>query len=634
MRSSLTQLVAELSSLTRHTVRVLGRLWAPVLSLMLLGWATQQLSILIATEVSAVWAWGVIIVLAVGAVIQLATVIAVLRVVAVDLGLPKMLAEASTVESVDDDRDTSLVALLNITILPFLAMYVAFGYLQDYAARLTIVATYRKGIGDLLGALNPLENTTTLIVMLVLLGAGFIFKRLVDPWQRRTRHPLVVGGIQIMVEACLAFVVLLGGYRVYQSFSLWWDSRRVSAWLDHATSAVLAPVPSEVTNAVAATWQALSGQLWPVLVDGLARPLLWLAMAGLVFGSRVLTLADLWRLGRPVTHTATRREQVLARLQSQSSTARGVRAIVLKAQTLAASGIDDTVIPAWQSLRLVVRAGWPFLGAFVIGFTALDLVGKQLEVWVTRLIGGQLVGVWIKIYPFLDLLPLVLVMGVTWVFLAVAYTRALSIFAGEAGETVAPVLVPQVPGVLRSLRTSRVQAITVILVTALVVAGAAAVPATPGSQVVHASVLTSTDLHGQQVSVDHPRFATAISIGGKTVTTDELFVIVRVQVRNPGPKPGSVVATFVSGQSRYPTWDFGGTPTAPPGFLVAQDVVFEVDPSAVTPDARLVFSAVGENIALHGYQKTLEVDLALPPGAVAATQEVITVSDMPERVGA
>jgi hypothetical protein len=623
-----------LSSLTHHTARALGRLWAPVLALMLLGWATQQLSILIATEVSARWAWGVIIVLAVGAVIQLATVIAVLRVVAVDLGLPKMLAEASAVESVDDDRDTSLVALLNITILPFLAMYVVFGYLQDYAARLTIVATYRKGVGDLLGALNPLVNTTTMIVMLALLGAGFVFKRLVDPWLKRTRHPLVVGGIQVMVEAVLAFVVLLGGFRLYESFSLWWDGRRISAWLDQAASAILAPVPPAISDAAAAGWQAFSGQVWPVLVDGLARPLLWLAMAGLVFGSRVLTLADLWRVGRPVTHTATRRERVLARLQSQSSTARGLRAIVLKVQTFAASGIDDTIIPAWQSLRLVVRAGWAFLGAFVIGFTALDLVGTQLDVWATRLIGGQLVGVWIKLYPFLDLLQLVLVMGVTWVFLAVAYTRALSIFAGEAGEAVAPVLVPQLPGVLTSLRAGRGQAITVILVTALVVAGAAAVPNTAGSQVVHGSLLTATDLHGQQVTVDHARFAKTISIDGTSVSTDEVFVVVRVRVRNPGPKTGSVVATFASGPSRYPTWDYAGTPVAPPGFQVSQDLIFEVDPTTVAPGARLIFSAVGENIALRGYQKTVEVDLELPADALTATQESITVSDLPEREAA
>jgi hypothetical protein len=370
VRGSLTQLGAELLSLIHHTGRTVARLWVPLLALMLLGWSAQELSILIATEVSGVTAWGVIPVLAVGAVIQLTTIVAVLRLVAVTLGLPRMLTEAADAESVEDDRDTSLVSLVTITLLPFLTMYVAFGYLQNYAARVSVLAGYRKGLGDLLGALNPSANTTTMIAMVTILVAGYLFKKLSDPWRAWTRRPLILASVQILVEACLAFVVLLGGFRLYQEFSLWLDSRNVSAWWAQAVAAVLGPIPVAVKDALIAIWQAVGGPFWSLLMDGLARPLLWLAMAGLVFGSRVLTLADLWRLGRPITSVRTPRERLLARLQAETQSARGARAITLKLQSSLLEGVDSRIIPAWQSLRLVLRAGWPLFGAFVICFTA------------------------------------------------------------------------------------------------------------------------------------------------------------------------------------------------------------------------------------------------------------------------
>lgn len=630
--NSLIQLVAELYSLIRHTARTIARLWAPLLALMLLGWATHQVSILIATEVSTVWPWGVIVVLAVGAVIQLATIVAVLRLVAVDLGIPKMLASASLREAVSDERDTSLVALLTITVLPFLGMYVAFGYLQSYAAELAIVASYRKGIGDLLGALNPLESSTTMVVMLVLLATGYLFKKLIDPWLERSRYPLLLGMVQIVVEACLALLVLLGGFRVYQAFDLWLSGRRVAAWWDQLIAVILGPIPDAVQELAASAWTTIGGPFWTLGVNGLLRPLLWLAMAGLVFGSRVLTMADLWRVGEPVTEVSTRRERLLARLQSESETAQGVRVLVLKVQSELWGGVDGTIIPAWQSLRLVLRAGWPFVGAFIIGFTVLEVAGQQVDLWIARLIGGQLVGVWVRLNPFLDLVQMVLVMGITWVFLGVAYTRALSIFAARAGDGVTPVLTPDAPNPTRAVRARWVSALAIILVTVLVVTGAAQLPSKLDSDVVHAGVLKAVDLHEQRVAAAAPEFAKAITIRGRTVTTNQIFVVVTVMVSNPGPHADKVTAHFVSGSASYPAWGTG-TPVAPPGFRVAQDVVFEVDPARVA-GGHLSFSAMGESILLTGYQKTVDIDLEITPDAVATAHDVLEVYDLPDREAA
>jgi hypothetical protein len=47
------------------------------------------------------------------------------------------------------------------------------------------------------------------------------------------------------------------------------------------------------------TWAFISDTVWPLVLDVIAQPMLWLAVAALVFGSRVLSLAELWRKGRP-----------------------------------------------------------------------------------------------------------------------------------------------------------------------------------------------------------------------------------------------------------------------------------------------------------------------------------------------
>ena len=60
--------------------------------------------------------------------------------------------------------------------------------------------------------------------------------------------------------------------------------------------AILAIDLPAILDQLAELW---SEQVWPFLVDVLTEPLLWLAVAALVYGSRVLSLAELWRKGQP-----------------------------------------------------------------------------------------------------------------------------------------------------------------------------------------------------------------------------------------------------------------------------------------------------------------------------------------------
>ena len=622
--SAVSELGSELWLLVRKTSSTLGRLWMPLLGLMLLGWSANEGSILLAAEIVPLWPWAVVLVLAVGMVAQLATILAVLRLVSVHLGVPGMLAEASLSPLAEDRRDTGLLQLLTITLLPFLAIYAAFGFMRDYAARVTILSGYRRGSPELLASLNPLQSPTTMTWMLVILVAGYLFKKLIDPWLGRTKRPLLLGLVQVVVEASLAFVVLLGGFRIYSAVDLWLRGRAFWGWIEQAVERLRTLLPFDLPAVIAAGWAVLVDQIWPLLVDGVARPLLWLAMAGLVFGPRALSLAELWRLGEPTGATPTRRERVLAKLRQDTERARSVRLMALKAQAFFFGGLDGTIIPAWQSLRLVLRAGWPFLGAYVIAFTVLDLAAKQLDLWAWRLLGGHAIRFWIAVYPFLDLLSLVVMMGITWVLLTVAYSRALSIFAARTVD-VEPVLVTGAPALTTAFRDVGLKAITVSVITGLVLVVAGTVPTKLGDEVNSASVLTSVRINDQVVLIDEPRVAKTVRLFGEPLTTSGVFVVVPSLIYTPGPVGGLVQAQLISGKNTYLPVNGALAPTASPGFMVLEEIVFEVDPADVNADARVRFTPYGEDALLQGYQEVAELSLGLSPdrvGHALATTEI------------
>jgi hypothetical protein len=251
------------------------------------------------------------------------------------------------------------------------------------------------------------------------------------------------------------------------------------------------------------------------------------------------------------------------------------------------------------------------------------------DLWVTRLIGGQLIGVWITLYPFLDLIPLVLVMGLTWVLLGVTYTRALSIFADNVGGGVHGVLTTGTVGVRQAFRAGPIQAITVVVVASAVVVVASVVPTEYGDQEVAANLSQFADLHGQQVRVSAPEVVRTITVGSQLVTTDGAFVVVPMTVVKSLPGHQRLMANLTVGDRRYPAWTAFGPPIVPPGFRASEDVVFEVDPADVAPGAQLVISTVGENLMLHGYQKVLVIDVGLSPDALAAAAGNRAVSDVP-----
>ena len=117
-----------------------------------------------------------------------------------------------------------------------------------------------------------------------------------------------------------------------------------------------------------------SDQVWPLFLEVLAQPLLWLAVAALVFGSRVLSLAELWRKGQPYAAAGARRQRLrpLRRkraLRRVGPPPRGVRLAAAQIRQAFFGDLDDKYLPTFHSLRLVLRAGVVFLGSYVLVYS-------------------------------------------------------------------------------------------------------------------------------------------------------------------------------------------------------------------------------------------------------------------------
>jgi hypothetical protein len=613
VRQSLRSTAVEFWRLLSGTAVTLAAIWPQALGLLLLGWSANNLAVLLGTEVSSWQPWAVIPIVALGAVLQLVTILALLRAAARRLGVGAAGGEAGTV----DPTAGSFSRLVAMTLLTFLVLYAAFGYLADYARRVVLLATYRKGFGDLLGALNPLSSPTTAVAMVSVVALGWLAGRLIEPWSERTRHPLPVKFLGIAVEAVVGLTILLGVFRIFEWLQLWASSRVFALWWDGARGWLRSLLHVDVPDIVQQLWSGFAEVIWPVLSTGVLRPLVWLAMAGLVFGTRVLSLAELWRLD--AADGASGRGGMLARLRRDDEATTGIRAIVLRTQAFLFGGLDERVLPAWQSFRLVLRSGWPFLGAYLVAFTLVDLAGHWLEHLVIWLIGGHDVSFWIRVDPFVDLVTTVLVSTFQWVLLAVAYQRALGLDA-PAG------FAPPPPG----RRARWTQALTVGAVSVAVVIAAGL--AQPGEVeiVQHAATNERADLQGQRVVVGDPRLAHSVTSYGQQITTDRIFVVVPFGLASPvNTRALGVDVTLRTNGRSYAPFNGGSLVTAAPaGFSLVQDLVFEVDPMDVTASAVL---RVRPAEVVSGTQQQAEIALGLGPDLVAAAVPALDIVTSPRK---
>jgi len=591
------------------------RLLPRLVALTLLGWVAYHGAVFVGAEVAQVSPWLLIPALATGVVLRLATVVIALRSVATELGAPALLRQVAPGDAVDDDRDRSLSRLLGITLLPFLALYAAFGYVDSFARDVVLLSTYRFGPGELLGDLNPLNSATTAAIAIALIVVLFIARRLLERWQERTGR-LLPALLAALVEASGLFVVLLSAFRLVEGTRLWLGERRLAQWWQGAVDWSTGWLRFDLPELIGQVWTFLVGTIWPVLWDVVSQPLAWLTLAALVFGSRVLSLGDLLHTGpTPGEGVPTRAERARLAL----ARAEGPRRVLLRLQGAFLGDVDDKYLPTWKSLRLVLHAGWAFLGAYLLLFNIVSYLGEWSVDAVKTAIGGQSVDFWVKVLPFLGLLPDVAAMSLQLALLGAAFVRILQLRSGESA--------PVQPAVSRG-GTRRVAEVVVVAGLLLAFVGAAVLRPDPDAAIRTARLGERAAWTGGSVRVD------AVEVGSKVLmlpskeveASPVLFVAVHATATRTGAAAVRVQPRLVNGSHAYNAQGWGYSILAPEaGFSNGADFVFEVQPGDVDEGLHLEFES-REFLVYYPDVVRVPLGLARDAAVTAAHQSVVVTS--------
>ena len=439
--AALAELLTDLRILVVDTGRVWWRLLPQLLALYLIGWLGSQAALRLAVWAGDLSAWLALALFALNFVALLAALVLILRLLGRELGIRDLLPAE---ESVADGRDESVSRLLAVTLLPFLGLYAAFGQVTEAASTLATEQTTRYGVlgsaGTVLGVLNDAATQHPWRLVLVVVGV-YAVRRGLDLLHERTGRQLL-GLLVAFVESFFLLLVILGGIRLVQQARLWLEDRVLWSWgstVRDAVAAVLARLPLDVPAVLARAAGFLGDEVWPVLAEVVSQPVVWLAVAALVYGSQVLSLAEVWRKsqgvarGWPVPAALTRVR--LVRLPGGLGPApRGLRRVAGEARAAFLGDVDDKYLPTVHSLRLILRAGLVFLGSFVLAHGVISALTGYAGSLLLRLLGGHTVDFWLVWGPWVDLAQVLPFEPLRLCLLAVAFRRCLELFQQRSAE--------------------------------------------------------------------------------------------------------------------------------------------------------------------------------------------------------
>ncbi len=450
-------MLTDLRILVVDTGRVWWRLLPVIIAVQLLGWLGAQLTLRVGVIAGDLSPWLTLVLFAFHFICILSATVVILTLAGNELGIRGLLPDD---EREVDDRDASLSRLLAITLLPFLGMYAAFGQVTDAADQVALEQWIRYGfLGDqptVLAALNDLA-TNHLPALVGLLVGLYVARRLLDLVHERTGWRLL-GLAVVLIESFFLLVLVMGGVRVFDTFRLWLRDRVVVQWLvavKNQVAELLAIFKIDLPAVLEQLGTFFAEQVWPIFVDVLTAPLLWLAVAALVFGSRVLSLAELWRKGQPYAARVPG-ASIFARYAERRALRRigpppkGVRLAASQLQEAFFGDVNDKYLPTFHSLRLVLRAGVLFLGSYILAYSLVLIAENYFGELTHVMIGGRSLPFWVRWGPVFDLVQTAPFETLRLCLLAVAFRRCLELFRQRATTpAVEPALVaaPQPAGV-------------------------------------------------------------------------------------------------------------------------------------------------------------------------------------------
>ena len=429
--AALQSFLAGTADLAAGSVSMWVRLWPQLTVIWMAGWLVTELSTRAATQIPLEHVWLAVGVFAIGLLGTLAAIVLMLRVIARALDITSLVPP----EEQDDAAEQSVTHVLALTLLPFLGIYAAVNEVAARADQLTALALLQSGfLADrtILTELNPFTSTGKTWFVVGLIVGTYLVRRAVDLFREKVGWRWL-GVVVTMLEAYFLLVVILSGQHVLERARLWWEGRTVVQWMDElgiAIGGLADRLGIHWPAVLAAIGRFLSEVLWPLTLDALVQPVIWWAVAALVYGSKLISLAELWQKGMDsraskLAPPRLRRLRHLQAVRGGSSTRNRLERLWLEFKEAFLSDIDDKYLPTFHSLRLVLRAGVGFLGAYVLVYAVWTVVTMAWTQLVIRLIGGHEVMFWLTWQPLVTLATDGVTEPLRMCLLAIAFHRCL-----------------------------------------------------------------------------------------------------------------------------------------------------------------------------------------------------------------
>ena len=523
------QVVTHGWSLVAGTSRTWVRFLPWLLGFTLFAWAGEYGCLLVSGVVATYQPYLVIFGLSVGLTIQLLMIVLALRKVG-------DLTHWSSSEPVSVRR------IIDVALLPFLGIYVAFGYVNDYVSNLIFLIQGRTDtftLANILGELNPTGSRTRLIVVLASLVVLYVLGQVLGSIRSKTAS-VWLDLASTLVTAFGTFLGILSIFRIWEQVRLWLYTRNVWGWIGTFSDWLRETFPIDVPEFLSQAWAFLADTCWPGFWDLLVQPLVWFALAILVAGGQFIHVDD-----------------IVTRVVPPSSN-KFVNFLREDVQERILGDLDVKVLPVLHALRRMWKATVPFLAAYIVVFTVLTWIGEGLESFVWRLMGMQsTVSVIVNAIPLVDAISSVLIMSLKIALLVVTFSQA-----EKLAES------PPAP---------RTSVGTTVLIVALCFILAVAHTLTAPSMTTTRSGREGQTLTimGVQVSISDVRVGTRLESGWHEDVTDQRFVAVHLTAYSKSVQ-GSLNSTLVGSGHTYDPYDFTYSTHLDAGFLSEIDLVFEV----------------------------------------------------------
>ncbi|MCL2652977.1 MAG: hypothetical protein FWD63_04215 [Propionibacteriaceae bacterium] len=504
-----------------------------LLGFMLLAMTARSMSLLVTSQIVTKYPFFVMFGPSFGIMLDMAITVLAIRSMGSYLGMR------------DDQLRPSIRRILESTLLPFMLIYLTFGYVTNYTSNIMYLVQARfqyAQLAELLAALNPIATAHARWTTLIIFVVSFLLGYLVTWLQNKTAASWLS-----IVSAFLSTVRWVLGvfslFRVWEQVRFWLYDREFSLWGQKFVTWLSSQIHINIPAVWSDIWGFFVEYVWHGMWSLLAFPLVWFALIIVVAGGQFLSANAVF-------------ERVL---HADAET----RVTFLRRELInrAIGGLSDRVFPIFRALRDTTKATLPFLGAYVVGFSVLTWVGDGFSRVADIIIGARPDAVVMAVSPFVELVPSVLIMSLQIALLAVTYQRATEL--------------ARMPAPPRRLIAHQGLAVALVCAALVTVQGVA----TGGLNVTVHTVPMGEAVRFQQTTATVPavRVGAFTQNGSQIDLTDRMFVVVTAAVQTDIDARRFYVE-LVAGGHTYQTYDYVQMLSTTPGFRTLDDFVFEVNP--------------------------------------------------------